>query len=101
MEINKAEKLDEMVRIVDRDNNFVRICSRQEMREKSLIHQGTSIFLKNPKTNKYYVHLRHRNKKWAPYHWTTCFGGVVGAHETVYQNAVKEIQEEAGIKVNI
>ncbi|KRX04346.1 NUDIX hydrolase domain protein [Pseudocohnilembus persalinus] len=67
------------------------------MREKNLFHRASFIILKNDK-NQIYCHLRHKNKKWAPHHWTVCFGGVVGEGENYQSNAEKELLEEAGIK---
>ena len=80
-EINTAENLKELVNIVDENNNIIGSALRKEMREKVLRHQATTIFVMNSE-NKFYVHLRHKDKKYKGNHYTTAFGGCLGVGET-------------------
>lgn len=73
---NLAENLEEIIIHVDENNNEIGYITRKEMREKHLFHRATFIFLINSE-KKIFVHLRHKDKKWAGNHWTTVFGGCV------------------------
>ena len=62
--------------VVNDKNEVIGSASRKEMREKVLWHRASFIFLVNSK-DQMYVHLRHKNKLWAPHHWDLVFGGCV------------------------
>ncbi|EGR34773.1 nudix hydrolase, putative [Ichthyophthirius multifiliis] len=87
----------EIIQIVDRQNNPIRAATRQEMRDKLLIHRTTLIFLENRKNQKLYISKRSQLKKWCPGLWDLAFGGVIQYNETYEQNAQRELLEEAGV----
>ncbi|KAL4502965.1 hypothetical protein ABPG72_014194 [Tetrahymena utriculariae] len=93
--INEA---DEIIQIVDENNKPLGPATRQEMRDKKLIHRATYIFLENADTKKFYVHKRTIHKKWCPGFWDPTFGGVVQYEESYEQNAQRELLEEAGVE---
>jgi isopentenyldiphosphate isomerase len=59
--------------------------------------RSTNVFVMNPK-GEILCHQRSMKKERLPGVWSTHLGGHVGRGETYETNAVKELEEEAGIK---
>jgi len=91
----------ELFDIVDENNKPLEI-----IKERSLAHRdgdwhrSVHIYVLNDK-DEFLVHLRASFKDLRPNCWDTRFGGHVLAGDTVGHTAVKELEEEAGIKIEI
>jgi isopentenyldiphosphate isomerase len=77
--INQSNTKDEMVIIVDKDDNFVKVANRKEMRLKNLTHRSTSIFVN--KGDKFLVQKRSMMKEFCPGFLDLTVGGVVAEGE--------------------
>jgi len=87
----------EIVVIVDKDNQIIGSAPRAEMRAKSLAHRATYILVLNQK-GELFVHKRTMTKDVCPGFYDVVAGGVVLAGESYEQSAVREIEEELGIR---
>src|SRR5215470_15728838 len=88
---------DEIVVIVDEDNNIVGAAPRREMRAKRLPHRSTYILVFNAQ-GELYVQKRTMSKDVFPGYYDPATGGVVLAGESYEQSAVRELEEEMGIR---
>ncbi len=77
--INQNNTKDEIIKIVDKEDNFVRNATRKEMRLNNLTHRSTSIFIK--KADKFLVQKRSVMKEFCPGYLDLCVGGIVAAGE--------------------
>ncbi len=87
----------ELVDIVDENDNVVDTVERHIMREKHLPHRATYIAVCD-KTGRFVVELRTLTKDYAPGLFDACVGGVLQHGEDPYYGALREMQEEIGIK---
>lgn len=93
--------MEEMVPIVDRDNNIVRIERRSIMRKNKLPHRASYIVLENS-MGQYYVEVRTVIKDYCPGMLDACIGGVVQAgEEDIDLSAHRELKEEMGIETRL
>ena len=88
---------DELVIIVDKDNNEVGIVPRSEMRSSRLPHRATYILVFNSR-GELFVQKRTQSKDVFPGYYDTAAGGVVLAGENYEQGAMRELEEELGIR---
>ena len=88
---------DELVIIVDKDNNEVGIVPRSEMRSGRLPHRATYILVFNSR-GELFVQKRTQSKDVFPGYYDTAAGGVVLAGERYEQGAMRELEEELGIR---
>ena len=88
---------DEIVAIVDEDNNVVGAAARREMRARRLPHRATYILVFNS-AGEVYVQKRTRTKDVFPGYYDTAAGGVVLAGESYLEGALRELEEEMGIR---
>lgn len=88
---------DEIVAIVDEHNNVVGAVPRREMRAKGLPHRSTYILVFNSQ-GALYVQKRTMTKDVFPGYYDPAAGGVVLAGESYAQGAVRELEEEMGIR---
>jgi isopentenyldiphosphate isomerase len=88
---------DEIVAIVDEHNNVIGAVPRREMRAKNLPHRSTYIFVLNAH-GELYVQKRTMMKDVYPGYYDPVAGGVVLAGESYEQGAVRELEEEMGIR---
>lgn len=88
---------DEIVLIVDKENNVTGTASRHEMRAKCLPHRATYILVFNSK-NELFVHKRTMGKDIYPGYFDIAAGGVVMNGETYDESALREVEEELGIR---
>src|SRR5499427_10823319 len=88
---------DEIVVIVDEDNNIVGAAPRREMRAKRLPHRSTYILVFNSQ-GELYVQKRTMTKDVFPGYYDPATGGVVLAGESYEQSAIRELEEEMGIR---
>ncbi|MBD3309696.1 NUDIX domain-containing protein [Candidatus Woesearchaeota archaeon] len=88
----------EMVHIVDEDDNPLSAISREEARNrKDIIIRAAIIIVKDPE-GKYFVHRRCATRKRYPCRWGIGCGGAVHVGETYKQAALRELEEELGIR---
>ncbi|CDU20286.1 nucleoside diphosphate hydrolase, putative [Plasmodium yoelii] len=97
---NFEDNKDELVIIVDGKNNFINYKPRKDMRLNNLWHRSSSIFVFTKIDNEYfiYIHKRSKIKDYCPSYYNIGFGGVLAKGETYLDNALKELEEESGIK---
>ncbi|EUD67791.1 hypothetical protein C922_01980 [Plasmodium inui San Antonio 1] len=97
---NFEDNKDERVIIVNENNEFQELKARKIMRTENLWHRATSIFVFTQIDQEYfiYVHKRSKIKDYCPSYYSIGFGGVVAENEDMLSNAVKELEEESGIK---
>lgn len=88
--------IEEMVYIVDEEDNVINSVPRSKMRAENLRHRVVRIFLFNAK-GEIFIHQRTFDKDIYPGHFDTTITGTV-ASGTYEENAVRELEEEAGIK---
>ena len=88
---------DEIVAIVDDDNNVVGAAPRREMRAKRLPHRSTYILVFNSQ-GEIYIQKRTRTKDVFPGYYDPAAGGVVLAGESYMEGALRELEEEMGIR---
>ncbi|KRX08997.1 NUDIX hydrolase domain protein [Pseudocohnilembus persalinus] len=91
---------DEIVYQVNEKDEEIGPVKRQEVRDKTLIHRCTFIFVKNSE-DKFWVHKRTMQKAWCPGYYDLAFGGVVDYGEDYYTSAKRELKEEAGLETDI
>jgi 8-oxo-dGTP pyrophosphatase MutT (NUDIX family) len=88
---------DEIVVIVDQYNSIVGAVPRREMRAKRLAHRSTYILVFNSQ-GELYVQKRTSTKDVFPGYYDIAAGGVVLTGETYEQGAMRELEEEMGIR---
>jgi isopentenyldiphosphate isomerase len=95
---------EEYLDIVDENDNPT---GEKELRSvahtKGLRHRTVHIYFYRAQNNniELLVHLRSKNKSSQPNKWDTRFGGHVEAGQTINSAALRETQEETGIKIRI
>jgi isopentenyldiphosphate isomerase len=88
---------DEIVAIVDKQNNVIGAVPRREMRAKRLLHRSTYILVFNSQ-GALYVQKRTMTKDVFPGYFDPATGGVVLTGESYEVSAVRELEEEMGIR---
>lgn len=88
---------DEIVAIVDEGNHVVGSAARREMRARRLPHRATYILVFNS-AGEVYVQKRTRTKDVFPGYCDPAAGGVVLAGESYLEGALRELEEEMGIR---
>ena len=83
--------------VVDENDNIITMRPKREVRERVLTHRGVDIILLNSK-NEIYVHQRALTKVTYPGYWSIFFGGYVDHGEDYEVAALRELEEESGIK---
>ena len=91
------DSAEELVRIVDEDNREIAVAFRDLMREQQLIHRASYIVVFN-RAGDIFVQKRTQSKDIYPGYWDVAAGGVVLAGESYEEAAVRELEEELGIK---
>ena len=88
---------DEIVAIVDAHNNVIGAAPRREMRAHNLPHRSTYVLVFNSQ-GELYVQKRTRTKDLYPGYYDPATGGVVLAGENYEAGAIRELEEELGIR---
>jgi isopentenyldiphosphate isomerase len=88
---------DELVTIVDERNKVVGALSRQAMRAGNLPHRATYILVFNSR-GALYVQKRTQSKDVFPGYYDVAAGGVILAGESYEEGALRELEEELGIR---
>lgn len=87
----------ERVIIVDENDNFVRICERDQWNDGE-IHQVSALWVSNS-NGEILLAQRALAKKHAPGLWGPAAAGTVNEGETYESNVIKEAEEEIGLQV--
>jgi isopentenyldiphosphate isomerase len=88
---------EEIVAIVNEHNVVIGAAPRREMRAKNLPHRSTYILVFNSR-GELYVQKRTMSKDVFPGYYDPATGGVLLADETYEQGALRELEEEMGIR---
>ena len=88
---------DELVIIVDKENTEVGVVPRREMRSGRLRHRATYILVFNAK-GELFLQKRTQTKDVFPGYYDIAAGGVVLAGESYEEGAIRELEEELGIR---
>ena len=82
---------------IDADNNVLGSVLRSEIRQRQLWHRCTYIIIENS-SDQYLIQRRTLTKDYCPGYFDLTTGGVVGGDEDEDEGAVRELEEEMGIK---
>jgi len=88
---------DEIVVIVDEHNNVIGSARRREMRGGKLRHRSTYILVFNSR-GELFVQKRTMIKDIYPGYYDPCTGGVVLHEESYELSAIRELEEELGVR---
>ncbi len=91
---------DEILDIVDENDNIVNQASKEEVYEKKYPHRIVHIFIFND-NGEMALQLRSKDKSYLPHHWSTAVGGHVQSGESYEDAALREFEEELGVKTPI
>ncbi|MBM3461875.1 MAG: NUDIX domain-containing protein [Armatimonadetes bacterium] len=89
--------MTEWVDLVDLENRVVGRTSRADVRRNNLLHRGVGILCRNSRAE-VYVHKRTDTKDVFPGMYDMFVGGVVGSGESYEEAAMREVEEELGIR---
>lgn len=87
----------EYLDIVDENDNILGKASKEEIYSKSMRHRIIHILIFNDK-DELALQLRSSSVHFCPQHWSTAVGGHVQSGETYEEAALREYEEELGIK---
>ncbi|PLW79995.1 hypothetical protein C0585_04880 [Candidatus Woesearchaeota archaeon] len=90
---------DDLIDVVDDNDEVIDTKTKKEVMEQVLPHRGVNIILFNSK-DEIFVHQRSLDKKAYPGYWAFLFGGFVDAGESHDEAALRELEEESGIKAD-
>ncbi|MGI9273771.1 MAG: NUDIX hydrolase YfcD [Endozoicomonas sp.] len=93
----KGQLPEEKVLVVDDQNHVMGAVSRTEMRQRELCHRATYVFVFNS-LGQLYVQERTLTKDIYPGYFEPATGGVVAEGESYDVAAVRELEEELGIR---
>ncbi len=86
-----------MVALVDAENRVTGAVPRHEMRAQNLLHRASYVFVFHS-AGQLYVQHRTATKDVYPSYWDLAAGGVVLDGESYEESAVRELEEEMGIR---
>ncbi len=92
-----VDAAEEIVAVVDENNTVVGSVPRKEMRAKALPHRATYVLVFNSR-GQLYVQKRTMTKDVFPGYYDPAAGGVVLAGEEYEQGALREVEEEMGVR---
>ncbi len=86
-----------MVALVDAENRVIGAAPRHEMRARNLLHRASYVFVFDSEGR---LHVQHRTatKDVYPSYWDLAAGGVVLDGESYEESAIRELEEEMGIR---
>lgn len=89
----------ELLDIVDEQGNFTgQVMEREKAHDLNLLHWEVGVFIVNDK-NEILLQKRSPNKRFSPNKWAPCAGHVISG-ETQDSTAIREVEEELGIKLS-
>ncbi len=90
----------EFLDIVDKEDNIIGKASRDEVYQKKHRHRIVHILIFN-ENNEMALQLRSNKVLFCPQHWCTSAGGHVRSKEKYEEAALREYEEELGIRSNL
>lgn len=97
LEFNSTK--NELLQVVDKDDNKIGGEERHIIHQKNLLHRAVHIFVKN-KSNEIYLQKRTYLKDMMPLKWDSSASGHVNVDESYKDAAIRELDEELGVKCN-
>ena len=91
---------EEFMDFVNEKDEVVGKALQKDIYGKLLTHRIVHVLVFNDK-NEMVLQLRSKNKNFTPGHWSTSAGGHVQSGETYEQAALRELEEELGIKTKL
>ncbi|MFE0578814.1 NUDIX domain-containing protein [Streptomyces sp. NPDC058874] len=88
---------DEVLDVVDRDDRVLGQAPRGEVYARGLIHRCVFVLARDAE-ERIFVHRRTASKLVFPSHYDMFVGGVVGAGESYAEAALREAEEELGVR---
>ncbi len=88
----------ELIDIVDANDGVVGQATRDEINERRLRHRIVHVLLYQP-DGRLVLQQRSARKSYLPLVWTTSAGGYVQAGESYLEGAMRELEEELGLRV--
>ncbi len=90
----------EFLDIVNENDEIVGKASKKEIYEKLLTHRIVHIFVFNDK-GEMTLQVRSKDSPFCPLHWCTAAAGHVRSGESYEEAALRELNEEVGIKAEL
>jgi len=90
----------EFLDVVDKNDKVVEKASKEDVYKKRLRHRIVHILIFNKK-GEIALQLRSKEVSFCPHHWSTAVGGHVQSGETCEEAALREYEEELGVKSEI
>jgi isopentenyl-diphosphate Delta-isomerase len=90
----------ELIDILDENGNKIGVEPRDKVHRDGLLHRAIHIWIYNSK-NEILIQRRAKTKDSFPDFWDISVGGHASAGETYETAALKELEEELGLKVNL
>ena len=97
---NAVQNPKELVCVVDESNRVLGSATRSQMRAENLVHRCSYVMIFN-KEEELFVQKRVSFKETYPSLFDPAPGGVVGFDESYEENALREIEEEMGVKGDV
>lgn len=94
---NIAQSGDEIFDVVDGQNRVVRQATRRDVHANDWLHRAVHIFVKNAR-GEVFLQLRSHQKDKKPGKWDSSAAGHLDAGEDYLPCAVRELEEELGIR---
>jgi len=90
----------EFLDIVDENDDVVGKAEYGEVYERKLPHRICHVLIFNDK-GEMALQLRSKHKSFCPNHWVTAVGGHVQTGENYEEAALREMEEEVGVKIPV
>jgi 8-oxo-dGTP pyrophosphatase MutT (NUDIX family) len=91
--------MTEMVDWVDDDDRLIEVVPRSRIRAEALLHRSVGIIVRSTR-GEVLIQRRSMTKDLHPGWWDIGAGGVVSAGESYESSAVRELDEELGVRVD-
>lgn len=92
--------MQEMIDIIDAQDTVLRTATREEARQKNLMHRSAHIYIFNSKGH-IFIHKRTQTKDIFPGLYDMKVGGVVSSGESYLKAAKRELKEEIGAEAEL
>lgn len=90
----------EILDVIDEDDKVIGTMAHADINKKLLPHRIVHVLIFDKKGNML-LQMRSAKKSFCPLHWSTAVGGHVQSGESYEEAALREFEEELGVKVPI